>query len=157
MRTTLGLCLLALLGLSTLGCSDMAFWKSSEKVGTMDPTTAQIHKLVIDLKASDPDVRREAAAELRDIRTADRKETRKALGTALRDPVPSVRQESAETLRTFGSTDALKELRSASKDGYQEAREAYALATQNLRESARQGEGKSIQTLSSLGEKQIYD
>ena len=157
MRTTLGGCVTCLLALTLLGCSDWQFWKAESKVDGLDPTTVQIRKLVIDLKASDPEVRREAAAELRDIETADRKDTRQALGKALRDPVAQVRQEAAETLRSFGSPDALKELRSASRDGYQEAREAYAQATQDLREQARKGEGSSIQTLSALGEKRIHD
>lgn len=120
-----------------------------------DATTRQLRNLTIDLKANDAEVRREAAVDIREIPSADRKFVRDALGTALKDPDRQVRQEAAETLRSFGSADALAVLKKAAKDGYQEARDQYAMATSNLRQQAGKGDAQAIRVLDELGEKRV--
>ena len=140
-------CLSGLLLATLVGCQT--------RQEAMDPTTRQLHKLTIDLKASDAEVRREAAVDIREISSADRKFVRNALSDAVRDPDPQVRREAAETLRSFGSADALTMLKKAANSGYQEAREQYAQATGNLRQQAGKGDAHAISVLDKLGEKRI--
>jgi HEAT repeat protein len=152
----LAVCLSALLLATLAGCQCGSMpWSSTSKQEAMDPTTRQLHKLCVDLKANDAEVRREAAVDMREIPTADRKFVRDCLSDALRDPDHQVRQEAAETLRSFGSPDALAVLKKAACSGYQEAREQYAQATNNLRQQANKGDAQAINTLDKLGEKRV--
>jgi hypothetical protein len=152
MRGYAAFCLLSVLAAILAGCQSSGWMAAHE---SMDPTTRQLHKLTIDLKANDAEVRREAAVDLREIPTADRSFVRVALSEAVRDPDRGVRQEAAETLRSFGSPEALAALRKASRSGYQEAREQYSVATQHLRQQAAKGDAEAIRVLDSLGEKRV--
>ncbi len=152
MRRSIGVCLAGLVLAMLGGCQGGWPWQKQE---SMDPTTRQLHKLVIDLKANDAEVRREAAVDIRQIPNADRGWVRDALGEAVRDPDRQVRREAAETLRSFGSVEALTQLRNASNSGYQEAREQYATATESLRQQARKGDAEAIRVLDKLGEKRV--
>jgi HEAT repeat protein len=147
------LCLSSLAVLMFAGCQCMP-WQSKNQEA-MDPTTRQLRKLCVDLKASDAEVRREAAVDIREVPTADRKFVRDGLADALRDPDHQVRAEAAETLRSFGSADALAVLKKAACSGYQEAREQYAQATSHLRQQASKGDAGAINTLDKLGEQRV--
>ncbi len=143
------LCLGAML-LPQVGCND----EQRVEVGNGDPRSREISRHVIDLQANNPSVRRRAAEQLGQMQATE-PQAIEALADGLRDPDQGVRMSSAQSLGRIGSQNALEELRDASHEGYQEARQVYTNQTSALRQQAQQGDPSARNMLDRLGEEGV--
>ncbi|NLW86547.1 MAG: HEAT repeat domain-containing protein [Planctomycetes bacterium] len=140
--------LVAALVVVPLGCNDD---EQEIQVSGSQERSRELSRHIEDLDASNPSVRRRAAEQLGQMQARE-PEAVEALGDALRDPDRGVRVSAAESLGKIGNLAALEELRDASHQGYQEARQVYTNQTTVLHQRARQGDAAAANTLDRLGE-----
>ncbi len=150
MRTALFCLLLPALAMP-LACNGK---EDTPQVYGYDAQSREVNKLIIDAYASDSSVKVDAIRELGQM-GVDRPAVREALDNGLRDSNSRVREASADALADLRSIEALKTLRKAANDGFQEARITYAQEIQDLRRNARQGDVGAQSLLKELDEQAI--
>ena len=147
---TLAVVFMAAFAALTVGCND----NHISDIEGRNARAQEIKKTVLDLEASDPAVRTQAAQHLGQMKAVDRGAI-DALASHLTDPNPNVRAASANSLQQIGTLRAIEKLQTAGRRGWPEARSAYDATVGQLRSRAAQGDAGARTLLDSLNEKAI--